>query len=232
MSQEKYIRMDVHQATISVAVMDVSGKPTMERLRHDCGVHPRTVCNSVADLRGGDLGCLAARSSETHVNRLVVRDPRKAALLKDGNKSGRIDARKLAEMLRTNQLKPEYHGEHGIRTLKELGRSYLTITKDVTRSMNRIKTLIPKLGHSLSGHKRLRSTSSRRLAGQDCGTRSSDSSRTVVPTRWFATGAPSSPTRTPAGEPPACGGAVTSPDSFHRSDSLGLAGGTVCLPKI
>ena len=36
-------------------------------------------------------------------------------------------ARKLAELLRTNQLKPVYHGEHGIRTLKELGRSYLTV---------------------------------------------------------------------------------------------------------
>ncbi len=71
----------------------------------------------------------------------MVCDPRKAALLKEGDKSDRIDARKLAEMLRTNQLKPVYHGEHGIRTLKELGRSYLTITKDVTRSMNRIKAL-------------------------------------------------------------------------------------------
>jgi hypothetical protein len=39
------------------------------------------------------------------------------------------------------QLKPVYHGEHGVRTLKELGRSYLTITKDVTRVMNRIKAL-------------------------------------------------------------------------------------------
>jgi transposase len=76
-----------------------------------------------------------------HVSRLIVCDPRKAALLKDGNKSDRIDARKLAEMLRTNQLKSVYHGEHGLRTLKELGRSYLTITQDVTRSMNRIKAL-------------------------------------------------------------------------------------------
>jgi hypothetical protein len=31
--------------------------------------------------------------------------------------------------------------------------------------------------------------------------------------------------RTPAGEPQAFGRAVTSPDSFHRSDTLGLAGG-------
>src|SRR5207245_5998652 len=76
-----------------------------------------------------------------HVIWVVVCDPRKAALLKEGNKSDRIDARKLAELLRTNQLKPVYHEEHGIRALKELGRSYLTITKDVTRVMNRIKAL-------------------------------------------------------------------------------------------
>jgi hypothetical protein len=38
-----------------------------------------------------------------HVSRLVICDPQKNALLKDGNKSDRIDARKLAELLRTNQ---------------------------------------------------------------------------------------------------------------------------------
>src|SRR5437879_12219853 len=53
----------------------------------------------------------------------------------------RVDARKLAELLRTNQVKPVYHGKHGTRALKELGRSYLTITKDVTRVMNRIKAV-------------------------------------------------------------------------------------------
>ena len=37
-----------------------------------------------------------------HVAQLVVCNPRKNALLKDGNKSDRIDARKLAESLRGN----------------------------------------------------------------------------------------------------------------------------------
>ena len=86
-----------------------------------------------------------------HVSRLVVCDPRKAALLKEGNKNDRIDARKLAEMLRTNQLHSVYHGEHGIRTLKELGRSYLTVSKDVTRTMNRIKALYRSWGIPCSG---------------------------------------------------------------------------------
>jgi hypothetical protein len=41
--------------------------------------------------------------------------------LKDGNKSDRVDARKLAELLRTNQLKPVYHADCGVCTLKEVG---------------------------------------------------------------------------------------------------------------
>jgi len=47
----------------------------------------------------------------------------------------------LAELLRTNQVKAVYHGKHGTRALKELGRSYLTLTKDSTRVMNRIKSV-------------------------------------------------------------------------------------------
>ena|ERR1700722_16416787 len=37
-----------------------------------------------------------------HVRQVLVYDPRKNALLKVGNKSDRIDARKLAELLRSN----------------------------------------------------------------------------------------------------------------------------------
>src|SRR5215831_8285403 len=88
---------------------------------------------------------------QPHVSRLVVCDPRKAAVLKEGNKNDRIDARKLAELLRTNQVKPVYHGEHGTRTLKELGRSYLTVSKEITRTMNRIKSLYRSWAIACSG---------------------------------------------------------------------------------
>jgi hypothetical protein len=40
-----------------------------------------------------------------HVSRLVVCDPRKNALMRDGNQNDRVDARNLAELLRTNQVK-------------------------------------------------------------------------------------------------------------------------------
>jgi hypothetical protein len=75
------------------------------------------------------------------VDELVVCNPRKNARLKDGNKSDRIDARKLADRLRLNDLKPVYHAETGVRMLRELARSYLNLVKDQTRVMNRLKAM-------------------------------------------------------------------------------------------
>ena len=146
MSQEKYIGLEVHQASISAAVMDPSGKVLMECLLE---TKAATILEFIQGLRGTlsltfEEGTAAAWLHDLlkpHVSRLVVCDPRKAALLKAGNKNDRVDACKLAELLRTNQLKAVYHGEHGIRTLKELGRSYLTVSKEITRTMNRIKSL-------------------------------------------------------------------------------------------
>jgi transposase len=61
--------------------------------------------------------------------------------MREGNQNDKIDARRLAELLRLNHLHPVYHGEHGLRSLKELVRSYLTITKDLGRVMSRVKAI-------------------------------------------------------------------------------------------
>jgi len=145
-NQAKYIGMDVHQATISVAVMDSTGKLILESILE---TKAATILQFVAGLRGSLLVTFEEGTSaawlydllKPHVANVLVCDPRKNALLKDGSKSDRIDARKLAELLRGNYLSPIYHGENGIRTLKELARSYLTITKDLTRVMSRIKAV-------------------------------------------------------------------------------------------
>src|SRR6184192_2125258 len=123
MNQEKYIGMDVHAATISVAVKNAEGKLLME-----CVLETKaaTILEFIQGLRGTlaltfEEGTLAAWLHDLlkpHVSRLVVCDPRKNALLKDGNKSDRVDARKLAELLRTNQVKPVYHGGHEVRTFE------------------------------------------------------------------------------------------------------------------
>jgi transposase len=144
--REKYIGLDVHQATISVAVLNSSGKLVMESIFE---TKASTLLQFLAGLRGSlhvtfeESTCAAWLYDvlKPHVSRLVVCNPRKNALLKAGNKSDRIDARKLAELLRGNHLKPVYHGETGVRTLRELARSYLTTVKDLTRVMSRLKAV-------------------------------------------------------------------------------------------
>jgi transposase len=71
----------------------------------------------------------------------VVCDPRKNTLLPAGNKGDRVDAHKLAQLLRADLLTPVYHGTHGTRPLKELARSYAALMEDCTRVMNRLKAL-------------------------------------------------------------------------------------------
>ena len=78
---------------------------------------------------------------QPQVPHIVVCNPRRNALLKEGSKSDKLDAQKLADLLRTGMLRPVYHGENGLRTLPEWGRSYQTIGKDLTRVMNRLKAL-------------------------------------------------------------------------------------------
>jgi transposase len=146
MSSEKYIGLDVHQATISAAVMDSMGKLVMESILE---TKAATILEFFAGLRGtlsvtfeeGTWAAWLYDLLKPHVAKLVVCNPRKIALLKHGNKSDKIDARKLAERLRRNDLESVYHGETGIRMLRELARSYLTIVKDLSRVMNRLKAL-------------------------------------------------------------------------------------------
>jgi len=146
MDNTKYIGMDVHQATISIAVLNSSGKLVMESVIETKAL---TIVQFVRGLRGDlhvtlEEGTWAAWLYDLlkpHVREVLVCDPRKNALLKTGNKSDRIDARKLAELLRGGQLSPVYHGEHGVRTLKELSRSYLAISGDLARVMTRLKAV-------------------------------------------------------------------------------------------
>jgi len=51
-----------------------------------------------------------------HVRRVLVSDPRKNDLGRDGNRNDRRDARELAELLYRDKVKSVYHGEHGLRT--------------------------------------------------------------------------------------------------------------------
>src|SRR5712692_6228195 len=147
MSHEvKYIGMDVHKEAIVIAVLNESGKLVIESVIES---KASSILQFLHGLRGelhvtGEEGTWAAwlyDLLQPQVQHMVVCNPRRNALLKEGNKSDKVDAGKLADLLRTGMLRPVYHGENGLRTLRELGRSYQTISRDLNRVMNRVKAL-------------------------------------------------------------------------------------------
>src|SRR3984885_3165123 len=142
----KYVGMDIHKEAVVIAVMNGEGKVVMESIIE---TKASTILQCIQGIHG-DLHVTLEEGTwsawlydllKPHVTELVVCDPRKNALLKEGNKSDKIDARKLADLLRGGYLRSVYHGENGLRTLKELARSYLTISQDLTRAVNRVKAL-------------------------------------------------------------------------------------------
>jgi hypothetical protein len=110
MDNVKYIGMDVHKEAICVAVLNSSGKLVME-----CTIETKasTILDFLKGLRGSlhvtfEEGAWAAWLYDLikpHGAELVVCNPRRNALLKEDSKSDRIDARKLAEWLRSNMVR-------------------------------------------------------------------------------------------------------------------------------
>jgi len=151
-----YVGLDVHKASICIAVLNAEGKLVMESVIE-------TSAAIILDFIKGLRGQVHVTFEEgTHATWLydvlkktkvtvIVCDPRKNRLLQDGNKSDRVDARKLAQLLRAGLLSPVYHGEHGTRDLKELVRSYEYLVEDSTRAMNRIKALYRSRAIACSG---------------------------------------------------------------------------------
>ena len=172
MTSTKYIGMDVHKESISIAVRNSAGKIVME-----CVIETKAsmILQFIDGLRGDlqvtfEEGTSAAWLYDLlkpHVTKLVVCDPRKNKSMREGNQNDKIDARRLAELLRLDHLTPVYHGEHGLRTLKELVRTYLTVTKDLTTGHVTGESHLSELGHSLYRQAGLCPSASGRVARQD-----------------------------------------------------------------
>jgi transposase len=158
MNSVRYIGMDVHRDTISVAVLDESGRLTMQSVL-------ATRAGAVLDFIHGMRGTLQVTFEEgTHsawlydvvvrrVEKLVVCNPRKNALLKSSSKSDAIDARKLAELLRAGMLSAVYHGETSALEVQQIARSYSQLTEDTTRVMARLKAVFRGQAVSCAGKK-------------------------------------------------------------------------------
>ena len=152
-----YVGMDVHQASIVICVMNALGKVVIESIIE---TKTQTVRDFISGLRGEvhvtfEEGTQAAWLYDLIcplVTEVVVCNPRHNKLLEVGNKADRLDARKLAQLLRAGMLKAVYHGESGTRALKEMVRTYECLVGDTTRVMNRIKAIFRSRGIACAGH--------------------------------------------------------------------------------
>lgn len=92
---------------------------------------------------------------EEHVQEVVVGDPRKNAwIANDPLKNDRVDAFKLANLLRMDQVHPVFNGAgQARRTLKKLVKHYKTMTKEQSRIKHQIKSRYRGEGVITSGKK-------------------------------------------------------------------------------
>src|SRR6267378_8552403 len=132
MTGTKYIGLDVHKESISIAVRNAAGKLVME-----CVIE--TKANAILDFIHGLRGEL----------QVTLEEGTWATWLYDLLKPH--DARDLSNRLYMNKLSSGYHGGAGVRTLKELARSYLTISKDLARVMCRVKAIYRSWGIPCAG---------------------------------------------------------------------------------
>src|ERR1022692_2906855 len=225
MDSIKYIGLDVHQSTISVAVLDADGKLVMQSV---IATHATTILDFLHGLRGTlhvtfEEGTHSAWLYDLLVRRvakLVVCNPRKNALLKAGNKSDTVDARKLAELLRAGLLSPVYHGQNSTAAVKHMGPQLCCADGRHHPRHGPVESALPQPGHCLCRQEAVWSTASRRMVSEVKRERVAAPRRAIVPaTGPRARVAPRGPPRSDPGVPQAQRDQVVAHHSVAGSDS-------------
>ena len=150
----KYVGLDVHQATTSIAVRDENDRVIAQ------SVVP-TEAEQLVDYFRGMRGTVHVAFEEgtqaqwLHdllepvVSRIIVCDRRGES--KQGNKGDAVDAAQLSAWLRQGRLRAVYHGSRERAKLQELGRAYRNLVQDATRVKSRLKALFRARGIKTAG---------------------------------------------------------------------------------
>jgi transposase len=150
---ERYIGMDVHAASCTLAVIfekgrklkdfpvETNGQALVEAIRMIPG-HKHLV------MEEGLQSAWLYETLNPHVDELVVTGVTESR----GHKSDKGDAYGLAEKLRVGNLdKPVFKSPRQFTHLRELSRIHLTLVGDVVRGQSRIKSLYRSRGIFVSG---------------------------------------------------------------------------------
>jgi hypothetical protein len=150
---ERYIGLDVHAASCTIAVISQAGK----RLKDfPVETNGQALVEAIRMIPGRkhlvlEEGLQSAWLYETlspHVDEIVVTGVTESR----GHKSDNRDAYGVAEKLRVGSLdKPVFKSPRQFTRLRELSRIHMTLVGDVVRGQSRIKSLYRSRGILVSG---------------------------------------------------------------------------------
>ena len=150
---ERYLGLDAHAESCTISMLSEAGK---EIRREVVETNGRALVSALQQTPGHLHLCLEEGEwsgwlheiLSPHVAELVVVWPE----AKRGAKSDAIDARGLAERLRTGRLgRVVYKAPRQFAKLREIARTYTLLTRDVARTKNRLKSLFRRRGVECSG---------------------------------------------------------------------------------
>lgn len=150
---ERYLGMDVHAESCSFCVLEASGKEVQRGVVETNG---EALVSYVKQFPGRLHLCYEESEwagwlwevLSPHVAELVVIQ----GLRRKGSKSDALDARALAERVRTGQVgMPIFKAPRQFAQLRELAQLYGLLTRDVVRAKNRLKSRFRRRGVRCTG---------------------------------------------------------------------------------
>lgn len=150
---ERYLGLDAHRDSCTFCVVSEAGKQVQRQVVETNG---QALVGFIRQLPGRVHLCLEEGEwsqwlyevLSPYVAKIVVVWPERRAQAK----SDALDARELAERLRTQRLgRVVFKAPRRYRRLRELARVYALLTRDVTRTKNRLKSLVRRRGICCSG---------------------------------------------------------------------------------
>lgn len=150
---ERYLGLDVHAGSCTLSVLSEAGKEIRREVLETNG---QALVGMLQQLPGrlhlcveeGEWSGWLYEILSPHVAEMAVVWPES----KKGAKSDALDARGLADRLRTGRVeRAVFKAPRQYAKLRELARVYTLLARDVTRTKNRIKSLYRRRGVVCSG---------------------------------------------------------------------------------
>ncbi|MHC4073445.1 MAG: IS110 family transposase [Planctomycetota bacterium] len=150
---ERYIGLDAHASSCTVAVVGPSGRRLQSQVLE---TNAQALINFLLTIPGNRHLCLEEGTLANwlyevlspHVQEMVITGTRK----RRGPKSDKMDAFGLAEKLRIGAVKTRIYKNRGtFARLAEVSRAYTNLVSDVVRVKNRIKGLYRSRGVKAAG---------------------------------------------------------------------------------